>query len=124
MRAMILDAPAPIESHPLRLGDLCVPEPAEDEVLIRVRACGVCRTDLHVVEGDLETVRAPIIPGHQVVGTIEAVGSSVDDREKGERVGVAWLHRTCGCCSFCMSARENLCDSPRVYGLDRSGRLR
>jgi len=116
MRAMILDAPAPIESHPLRLADVPIPEPAADEVLIRVRACGVCRTDLHVVEGDLETVRSPIIPGHQVVGTIEAVGSSVDDREKGERVGVAWLHRTCGCCSFCTSARENLCDSPEFTG--------
>jgi len=113
---MLLDTPAPIETHPLRLDDVPVPEPAADEVLIKVHACGVCRTDLHVVEGDLDVRRSPIIPGHQVVGTIAAVGSGVSGRATGERVGVAWLHRTCGCCSFCTSARENLCDSPDFTG--------
>lgn len=116
MRAMVLDSPAPIESHPLRLDDLPVPAPADDEVLIRVNACGVCRTDLHVVEGDLEVKRSPIIPGHQVVGVIEALGAAVTERGVGERVGVAWLHRTCGCCSFCASDRENLCDAPEFTG--------
>jgi propanol-preferring alcohol dehydrogenase len=116
MRAVLLDTPAPIETRPLRLGDVPVPVPAPDEVLIKVGACGVCRTDLHVVEGDLEVKRAPIIPGHQVVGVIEALGSEVRDRAMGERVGVAWLHRTCGCCSFCASGRENLCDSPEFTG--------
>jgi len=116
MRAMLLDTPAPIETHPLRLDDVPIPEPAADEVLIKVHACGVCRTDLHVVEGDLEVRRSPIIPGHQVVGTIEGLGSDVRDREVGERVGVAWLHRTCGYCSFCTSERENLCDSPDFTG--------
>jgi propanol-preferring alcohol dehydrogenase len=113
---MLLDAPAPIETHPLRLADVPVSEPAADEVLIQVRACGVCRTDLHVVEGDLELRRSPIIPGHQVVGTITGLGSDVKDRTTGERVGVAWLHRTCGCCSFCTSQRENLCDAPDFTG--------
>ena len=116
MRAVLLDAPAPIATHPLRLGDVDVPAPAADEVLIKVHACGVCRTDLHVVEGDLELRRSPIIPGHQVVGTIESLGPSVRDREVGERVGVAWLHRTCGCCAFCTSQRENLCDAPDFTG--------
>jgi alcohol dehydrogenase, propanol-preferring len=113
---MLLDAPAPVETRPLRLDDVPIPEPAADEVLIKVRACGVCRTDLHVVEGDLQVRRSPIIPGHQAVGTIEAVGSDVVHRPVGERVGVAWLHRTCGCCSFCTSQRENLCDTPDFTG--------
>jgi propanol-preferring alcohol dehydrogenase len=113
---MLLDTPAPIETHPLRLDDVPVPEPAADEVRIKVNACGVCRTDLHVVEGDLEVKRSPIIPGHQVVGIIEALGAGVTDRAVGERVGVAWLHHTCGCCSFCTSARENLCDTPDFTG--------
>ncbi len=113
---MLLDAPAPIESHPLRLGDVPIPAPAADEVLVRVHACGVCRTDLHVVEGDLEAGPLPIIPGHQVVGRIEAIGSNVTDRKVGERVGVAWLHRTCGSCAFCKSGRENLCDAPKFTG--------
>lgn len=116
MRAMLLDAPASVETHPLRLDDVPIPEPAADEVLIKVRACGVCRTDLHVVEGDLQLRRSPIIPGHQAVGTIEAVGADVVHRSVGERVGVAWLHRTCGCCSFCTSQRENLCDTPDFTG--------
>ena len=116
MRAMLLHTPAPIETHPLRLEDVPVPEPAADEVRIKVHACGVCRTDLHVVEGDLDVKRSPIIPGHQVVGVVEALGSSVTDRQIGERVGVAWLHRTCGCCAFCESHRENLCDSPDFTG--------
>ncbi len=113
---MLLDTPAPIETRPLRLDDVPVPEPGPDEVRIKVHACGVCRTDLHVVEGDLEARRSPIIPGHQVVGAIEALGAEVTDRAVGERVGVAWLHRTCGRCAFCASARENLCDAPGFTG--------
>jgi propanol-preferring alcohol dehydrogenase len=113
---MLLDAPAPIETHPLRLDDVRVGDPAADEVRIRVHACGVCRTDLHVVEGDLEPKRSPIIPGHQVVGVIEALGADVEERVIGQRVGVAWLNRTCGCCSFCKSHRENLCDAPELTG--------
>ena len=113
---MLLDAPAPIETHPLRLDDVPVGDPAAGEVRIRVHACGVCRTDLHVVEGDLEAKRSPIIPGHQVVGVIDGLGADVEERAIGERVGVAWLNRTCGCCSFCTSHRENLCDAPEFTG--------
>lgn len=118
---MLLDVPAPIETHPLRLADVPIPEPASDEVLIEVRACGVCRTDLHVVEGDLAAHRSPVIPGHQVVGTVAALGSAVTERSIGERVGVAWLHRTCGCCPFCTSERENLCDEPAFTGWTAQG---
>jgi propanol-preferring alcohol dehydrogenase len=100
----------------LRLADVPSPEPAANEVLIDVHACGVCRTDLHVVEGDLEVRRSPIIPGHQIVGTIAALGTDVKDRAFGDRVGVAWLHRTCGGCPFCTSRRENLCDEPEFTG--------
>lgn len=121
MRAMVLDRPASIETHPLRSADLDVPTPAQDEVLVRVRACGVCRTDLHVVEGDLELQQSPTVPGHQVVGVIEAVGTGVTDRRVGQRVGVAWLHRTCGRCSFCTSGRENLCDAPELTGWTVAG---
>ncbi|MGB5694663.1 MAG: zinc-dependent alcohol dehydrogenase family protein [Polyangiales bacterium] len=116
MRAMVLDVPAPIETHPLRLADVPIPEPAPDEVLIKVHACGICRTDLHLVEGDLKVRRSPIIPGHQVVGRVERLGSDVKDIKPGDRVGVAWLHRTCGRCAFCKSHRENLCDSPDFTG--------
>jgi len=116
MRAMLLDTAAPIETHPLRLTDVPIPTPAADQVLIKVRTCGVCRTDLHIVEGDLEIRRRPIVPGHQVVGTIEGLGAEVKGRAVGERVGVAWLHHTCGSCSFCTSERENLCDSPDFTG--------
>lgn len=116
MRALVLHDQAPIEEHPLRLEDVPRPEPAADEVLIKVHVCGVCRTDLHVVEGDLDMRRSPITPGHQIVGTIESLGAEVSDRKVGDRVGVAWLHKTCGCCSFCTSDRENLCDFPEFTG--------
>ena len=113
---MLLDAPAPIDTHPLVLADVPVPEPAADEVRIRVSACGVCRTDVHVVEGDLEVRRSPVIPGHQIVGVVEAIGSGVAGLRVGDRVGVAWLHRTCAACAFCSSGRENLCDTPDFTG--------
>src|ERR1044071_1553267 len=98
MRAQILEKQAPVESEPLRLVDMERPQSREGEVLIRVSACGVCRTDLHVFEGDLPLRLRPIIPGHQIVGTLV---------ETGERVGVAWLHSTDGTCRFCKSGREN-----------------
>lgn len=116
MRAALLDTPAPIETHPLRLRSVPVPDVGPEQVRVRVRACGVCRTDLHVVEGDLEVRRSPIIPGHQVVGVVEALGDHVSGRSVGDRVGVAWLHRTCGACRFCRSERENLCDFPDFTG--------
>lgn len=112
MRAAILENPAPAETQPLRVVEKEIPKPADGEVLIRVSACGVCRTDLHVVEGDLPLKRKPITPGHQIVGTVE---------DTGQRVGVAWLNRTCGHCGFCLSGRENLCDTAEFTGWTRNG---
>ena len=116
MRAMLLHQAAPIETRPLRWGEASPRELAGDEVRVRVHACGVCRTDLHVCEGDLESRRSPVIPGHQVVGVIDAVGADVAVRHVGQRVGVAWLHRTCGRCRFCATGRENLCEAPEFTG--------
>jgi alcohol dehydrogenase, propanol-preferring len=108
MRAMVLDEPG----RRLRPADLPVPEPGDGELLIRVRACGVCRTDLHVLDGEVRGSRLPIVPGHQIVGTVEG---------SGERVGVPWLGWTCGVCAFCRSGRENLCDRAQFTGCDRDG---
>lgn len=111
MKACVLASPAPVESRPLAFRDVPRPEPRSGEVLVRVRACGVCRTDLHVVEGELPPRKQPVIPGHQIVGTVEACGPDAHRFHSGDRVGVAWLHRTCGICEFCRSHRENLCDN-------------
>src|SRR5438067_1159761 len=116
MKACTLLAPAPIDTSPLAYVDVPVPEPATDEVLIKVRACGMCRTDLHVVEGELPVRRERIIPGHQIVGRVVAVGAEALAARVGERVGVAWLHRTCGVCRFCRTGRENLCERAEFTG--------
>ena len=116
MKACVLARPAPVESGPLDWRDVASPVPGPGEVLIRVRACGVCRTDLHVVEGELPVRRSPVIPGHQVVGEVAAVGAGSEALAIGQRVGVAWLHRTCGRCRFCLSGRENLCVDPAFTG--------
>jgi len=121
MRAMVLDRPAPIEAHPLTAREVPRPEPGPDQVLLRVSVCGVCRTDLHTVEADFPLPRTPIIPGHQVVGTVEAVGPGVTEPARGDRVGVAWLHETCGGCRFCRTGRENLCPDARFTGLHADG---
>jgi len=110
MKACVLRSPAPIESNPLSVEDAPKPGPGPGEVLIRVRACGICRTDLHVIEGELEQRKSPLIPGHQVVGTVEQSGPGAARFRDGARVGVPWLHRTCGVCEFCRSGRENLCE--------------
>jgi propanol-preferring alcohol dehydrogenase len=109
MLAQQLARPMPIASRPLEAVDLPMPEPAGDEVLVRVAACGCCRTDLHVVEGDLDLPHLPVVPGHQVVGRIETVGAKCTSARVGDRVGVAWLHRACGRCEFCRRGEENLC---------------
>src|SRR3954465_3915890 len=103
MQACTLPAQAPAAPRPLRLTDLPDPEPGPDEVLVAVSACGVCRTDLHVVEGDLPLRATPTIPGHQAVGRVVRAAGGL---AAGDRVGVAWLHRTCGLCRFCTSGRE------------------
>src|SRR5579859_7507260 len=107
MKACLLHAPAPVASHPLVLSEIPTPEPQGDQVLLRVHACGVCRTDLHVVEGELPPRKSPVIPGHQVVATVERCGEQAHRFQPGTRVGVAWLHRTCGVCEYCLSGREN-----------------
>jgi len=128
MRAMQLAAPAAAAERPLRLVELPVPQPGPGEVLLRVRACGVCRTDLHILEGELPPHRSPVVPGHQIVGEVAALGEGVaggapggapgiapggepgaPPLSLGERVGVPWLYRACGVCRFCRSGRENLC---------------
>ncbi len=116
MKAWVLKTPAPVDSRPLELSEVPTPVPTDDEILVRVSACGICRTDLHVVEGELPIRRSPIIPGHQVVGRIAALGDSTAGFEVGQRVGVAWLNRTCGVCRFCRADRENLCDRPEFTG--------
>ena len=116
MRACLLHKPAPVDDRPLDFTDTLSPTPGDDELLVRVSACGICRTDLHVVEGELPARRSPVIPGHQVVGTVAARGAHVEDFTTGQRVGVAWLHRTCGRCRFCLSGRENLCERALFTG--------
>ena len=116
MKAWVLDSSAPIDERPLRFTEVATPQPGPNDVLVRVRACGVCRTDLHVVEGDLPQRLAGVIPGHQVVGEIAELGSAVDEFTVGERVGIAWLRRTCGVCKFCRSQRENLCEHAEFNG--------
>jgi len=122
MYAQVLHECKPIGDRPLVLTELDVPQPGEGEILIRVQACGICRTDLHVVEGELDSrrYRFPIIPGHQVVG---AVASAPGDAslQAGQRVGVPWLHVTCGHCDFCRTNRENLCDTPEFTGWTCNG---
>lgn len=121
MKACVLDAQAPIETRPLRLADLPLPEPGRGEIRIRVGACGICRTDLHVIEGDLAPRRLPLIPGHQVVGRVDALGEGATTFAVGDRVGVAWLGATCQECAHCRSGRENLCRGSRYTGYDLHG---
>src|SRR6266849_3699700 len=108
MKACLLRAPAAIDTNPLEYADVETPQPKSGEVLVRVRACGVCRTDLHVIEGELPPLKSPVIPGHQVVGIVERAGTSVARLRPGDRVGIAWLHETCGKCGYCLAGRENL----------------
>ena len=120
MRALRLHSPAPVTQRPLRLEEVSVPEPGPGEVLVRVSACGICRTDLHVVEGELPVRKTPVTPGHQVVGTVVKGGPGAG-LPHGLRVGIAWLRRTCGSCRFCTSGRENLCDTPEFTGWTADG---
>ena len=116
MLACVLPSPAPVETGPLQWTEVPRPVPGPGEVLLRVLACGVCRTDLHVVEGELPVRKPNVIPGHQIVGVVEARGTGTFEIPLGTRVGVPWLHRTCGVCEFCRSGRENLCDAPQFTG--------
>ena len=121
MRAMTLASPAPVETRPLRLVERARPEPGPGELLVRVEACGVCRTDLHVTTGDLAPKRPNVVPGHEVVGRVVGLGPGARRFASGGRVGVAWLHRACGDCRFCVRGAENLCLAPRFTGWDADG---
>ena len=117
MRAMVLTAPG----QPLRLVQMPVPQPGPDQVLIRVHACGVCRTDLHIVDGELTQPKLPLVPGHEIVGAVVRVGEHVARFRVGDRVGVPWLGRTCGECRYCRQGRENLCDHALFTGYTMDG---
>jgi len=117
MRAMILEA----AGQPLRPAEIPKPEPGPGQLLVEVKACGVCRTDLHIVDGDLAKPKLPLVPGHQIVGTVAALGPGAEGFEVGDRVGVPWLGWTDGECRYCRSGRENLCDEARFTGYDIDG---
>lgn len=117
MRAMLLEAPG----SPLVLRRVPVPQPGAGQVLLRVRACGVCRTDLHIVDGELSQPKLPLILGHEIVGEVVQLGAGVERFKPGERVGVPWLGYTCGRCAYCLSGQENLCDAPRFTGYTLDG---
>ncbi len=121
MKACILRSPARIESNPLEFTDVPKPQPGAGQVLVRVHACGVCRTDLHVIEGELAPRKSPITPGHQAVGTIEAAGDGATRYSIGTRVGIAWLHSTDGTCEYCRAGKENLCNNPSFTGYTVDG---
>src|ERR1700675_3314630 len=117
MQAMVLRA----RSAPLLLEERPDPRPGPGQIRARVEACAVCRTDLHVIDGELPDIRYPIVPGHEIVGMVDLLGSGVSSKAIGQRVGVAWLGKTCGQCQFCRSNRENLCDAPEFTGYSRDG---
>jgi propanol-preferring alcohol dehydrogenase len=117
MKAMVLER----VGEPLVEKELPIPEPGPDQVLVRVRACGVCRTDLHVVDGELTQPKLPLIPGHEIVGTVAATGTNVTSFQTGQRVGVPWLGFTCGRCRYCRKGQENLCDNPLFTGYTIDG---
>src|SRR5580693_7707333 len=118
MQAWVVRQPGPIETSPLRYVEKPVPTPAPGELLVQVLACGVCRTDLHVSEGDLPVHRPDVTPGHMVVGVVAAHGEGVDDYAAGDRVGVAWLRYTDGICTYCRRGNENLCPNSLYTGWD------
>jgi alcohol dehydrogenase, propanol-preferring len=121
MRAWELSRQGPLKSGPLEFVEVAVPTPAEKEVRVHVRACGVCRTDLHIVEGDLRLHRPRVVPGHQVVGEVDSLGPNCGRFEVGDRVGIAWLRHTCGHCRFCTRGLENLCSEALFTGWDHDG---
>jgi propanol-preferring alcohol dehydrogenase len=121
MTAWAVDRPGPVDGHPIVQVEKPVPEPGAGQVRVRVRTCGVCRTDLHLAEGDLSPRRPLVTPGHEIVGTVDALGPGVHRWQLGDRIGVPWLAHTCGVCRFCVSGRENLCVDPRFTGWDLDG---
>lgn len=121
MKAMIVEKRAPLEEKPLQSVERPIPEPGTGAVLIRVDVCGICRTDLHVVEGELPVHKNPVVPGHQVVGEVVRLGPEATRFQAGDRVGVAWLWAACGACFYCLRGDENLCELPQFTGYDVDG---
>ncbi|MGQ9626996.1 MAG: zinc-dependent alcohol dehydrogenase family protein [Anaerolineae bacterium] len=118
---MLLSQNKPIEENPLVLTEVPEPVPGPGEVRVKVQACGICRTDLHVIEGELPLVRSPIIPGHQIVGVVDRLGPETSRFKPGDRLGIAWLRKTCGTCSYCREGKENLCENSRFTGYHADG---
>ncbi len=121
MKACVLERLAPIETIPLTLSEIPTPDPAPGNLLVAVTACGVCHTDLHLVEGELPQPKLPVVPGHEVVGRVAAVGTGVTRFRVGDRVGVPWLHQTCGTCDYCRRGQENLCEAAYFTGYTADG---
>lgn len=121
MKACILRSPAPIATNPLEYADVPEPQPAAGEIRVRVKVCGVCRTDLHVVEGQLPQRKSPLVPGHQIVGVVDGLGEGAARFPLGARVGIPWLHRTDQVCEYCRTGKENLCDNPDFTGYTVDG---
>jgi propanol-preferring alcohol dehydrogenase len=121
MKAWVLQKQGKVDSKPLKQKDIPVPEIKNKEIRIKIKATGICRTDLHTIEGDLPLHRNPVIPGHQIVGTVEETGEGVTSFKEGDRAGVAWLYSSCGSCKFCTSGRENLCSEAKFTGWDVDG---
>ncbi|MDH5684844.1 MAG: alcohol dehydrogenase catalytic domain-containing protein, partial [candidate division WOR-3 bacterium] len=121
MKAMSLKQPKLIEANPLTLVEMPIPKFAPDEILIKVKNCGICHTDLHIVEGELDLPKLPIIPGHQVAGLVEKIGKKVKTFKQGDRVGIPWLFSSCGKCKYCRADKENLCDNICFTGYHKNG---
>lgn len=121
MRAWVVYEPGPIDGHPLRLIEKAIPIPGPSQVLVKVLTCGVCRTDLHLAEGDLIPRHKSVVPGHEIVGRVESLGKGANRFKTGDRIGIAWLRHTCSECSYCRSGSENLCSSPLFTGWDEDG---
>ncbi len=121
MKAMRLHQPAPAEEMPLKFEDIPTPEPGAHQIRLKISVCGVCHTDLHIVEGDLTLPRLPTIPGHEIIGVVDAVGAGVTRHKIGDRLGVPWLNQTCGECRYCRAGKENLCENIRFTGMHADG---
>jgi len=124
MRAVVLDEQKPLEGNPLRIADNYPdPQPEDQEIRVAIALCGACRTDLHIVEGDLPAHKLPVIIGHQIIGKVESIGRKVTDWQIGDRVGLPWLYKTCGTCKYCLRGQENVCDKALFTGYDVDGGL-